>query len=131
MAWRDQGLGDICVAVNLSAIQFDRSNLEAVVIRELASSGLAPQSLELEVTEAVALRHLSSTASTLAALRQAGVRIALDDFGTGFASMTYLKQLPCDKLGQCVRNLFECLGLPNEGRRVSLVCGENPDSLMR
>ena len=36
-----------------------------------------------------------------------------------------------DKLGQCVRNLFECLGLPNEGRRVSLVCGENPDSLMR
>ena len=98
VAWRDQGLGDICVAVNLSAIQFDRSNLEAVVIRELASSGLAPQSLELEVTEAVALRHLSSTASTLAALRQAGVRIALDDFGTGFASMTYLKQLPCDKL---------------------------------
>lgn len=36
-----------------------------------------------------------------------------------------------DKLGQCVRNLFECLGLPNEGRRVSLACGENPDSLMR
>ena len=36
-----------------------------------------------------------------------------------------------DKLGQCVRNLFECLGLPNEGRRVSLACGESPDSLMR
>ena len=36
-----------------------------------------------------------------------------------------------DRLGQCVRNLFECLGLPNEGRRVSLACGENPDSLMR
>lgn len=36
-----------------------------------------------------------------------------------------------DRLGQCVRNLFECLGLPNEGRRVSLECGENPDSLMR
>ncbi len=36
-----------------------------------------------------------------------------------------------DRLGQCVRNLFECLGLPNEGRRVSLVCGESPDSLMR
>ena len=36
-----------------------------------------------------------------------------------------------DRLGQCVRNLFECLGLPNEGRRLSLACGENPDSLMR
>ena len=36
-----------------------------------------------------------------------------------------------DRLGQCVRNLFECLGLPNEGRRVSLACGENPDSIMR
>jgi hypothetical protein len=36
-----------------------------------------------------------------------------------------------DRLGQCIRNLFECLGLPNEGRRVSLACGENPDSLMR
>lgn len=36
-----------------------------------------------------------------------------------------------DRLGQCVRNLFECLGLPNEGRRVSLACGESPDSLMR
>jgi hypothetical protein len=36
-----------------------------------------------------------------------------------------------DRLGQCIRNLFECLGLPNEGRRVSLMCGENPDSLMR
>jgi diguanylate cyclase (GGDEF)-like protein len=96
--WRDQGLGDISVAVNLSAIQFDRSNLEAVVVRELQRSGLAPESLELEVTEAVALRHIASTAATLAALRHSGVRIALDDFGTGFASMTYLKQLPCDKL---------------------------------
>jgi len=96
--WRDQGLGDVCVAVNLSAIQFDRSNLEEVVMRELQRSGLAPESLELEVTEAVALRHISSTAATLATLRHAGVRIALDDFGTGFASMTYLKQLPCDKL---------------------------------
>ncbi len=96
--WRDQGLGDICVAVNLSAVQFDRSDLEAVVMRELSRSGLAPESLELEVTEAVALRHIDSTASTLAALRQFGVRIALDDFGTGYASMTYLKHLPCDKL---------------------------------
>jgi diguanylate cyclase (GGDEF)-like protein len=98
VAWRTQGLGDICVAVNLSAIQFDRSNLEAVVLRELQRSGLAPGLLELEVTESVALRQLATTAATLAALRHAGVRIALDDFGTGFASMTYLKQLPCDKL---------------------------------
>lgn len=96
--WRDQGFGDVCVAVNLSAVQFDRSDLAAVVTGELSRSGLAPASLELEVTEAVALRHITSTASTLAALQRAGVRIALDDFGTGYASMTYLKQLPCDKL---------------------------------
>ena len=98
VAWRDEGLGDIPVAVNLSAIQFDRSDLEAIVMGELKRSGLAPESLELEVTEAVALRHLASTASTLLKLQLSGVKIALDDFGTGYASMTYLKQLPCDKL---------------------------------
>ena len=96
--WRAQGLGDIRVSVNLSAVQFDRCNMEAVVMRALSSSGLAPQALEIEVTEAVALRHLDSTASTLAALQRSGIRIALDDFGTGYASLTYLKQLPCDTL---------------------------------
>ncbi len=96
--WRDKGLGDHCIAVNLSAVQFDRCNLEAVIMRELARSGLAARSLELEVTEAVALRHIDSTVSTLAALQRSGIRIALDDFGTGYSSLTYLKRLPCDTL---------------------------------
>jgi len=98
VGWRTQGLGDICVAVNLSAVQFDRCNVDAVVRSALSSSGLAPSALELEVTEAVALRHMDSTVSTLAALRRCGIKVALDDFGTGYASLSYLKQLPCDTL---------------------------------
>lgn len=96
--WRAQGLDQACVAVNLSAVQFDRCDLQAVVLRALSASGLPTQALELEVTEALALRHMTTTSATLAALRQAGVRVALDDFGTGYASLTYLKQLPFDTL---------------------------------
>jgi diguanylate cyclase (GGDEF)-like protein len=98
VSWQQQGRDGLRVAVNLSAVQFDRCDLQAVVMQALSSSGLAPGALELEVTEAVALRHIGATASTLDALRYAGVRVALDDFGTGYASLTYLKQLPCDTL---------------------------------
>jgi diguanylate cyclase (GGDEF)-like protein len=96
--WREQGLGEWPVAVNLSPTQFDRGDLEAAVASALAAAGLPPHLLELEVTESVALRHMGITARKLAALRAGGVRIALDDFGTGYASLAYLKHLPCDKL---------------------------------
>ena len=92
--WPDE----IAVAVNLSAIQFRAANLTQTVISALAQSGLAPQRLELEITESALLADTAATAATLHALRRFGVRIALDDFGTGYSSLSHLRGFPFDKI---------------------------------
>jgi diguanylate cyclase (GGDEF)-like protein len=97
-AWQARGWPELGVAVNLSAKQFDRGDLPDTVLRALTVSGLEARWLELEVTEATALRNVELTAATLLHMQASGVRIALDDFGTGFASFAYLKQLPCQTL---------------------------------
>ena len=68
------------------------------MISALAQSGLAPQRLELEITESALLADTAATAATLHALRRFGVRIALDDFGTGYSSLSYLRGFPFDKI---------------------------------
>jgi diguanylate cyclase (GGDEF)-like protein/PAS domain S-box-containing protein len=89
---------DIKIAVNLSAIQFRRRNLVEVVVGALASSGLAANRLELEVTESVLLIENDRAFATLHQLRDLGVRIAVDDFGTGYSSFSYLRKYPFDKI---------------------------------
>jgi EAL domain-containing protein (putative c-di-GMP-specific phosphodiesterase class I) len=86
------------VAVNLSAVQFRSPGLTQVVVSALASSGLAPDRLELEITESVLLLDSTATLSTLHGLRDMGVRIAMDDFGTGYSSLSYLRSFPFDKI---------------------------------
>jgi EAL domain-containing protein (putative c-di-GMP-specific phosphodiesterase class I) len=86
------------VAVNLSAVQFRSPGLTQVVVSALASSGLAPDRLELEITESVLLQDSTATLSTLHGLRDMGVRIAMDDFGTGYSSLSYLRSFPFDKI---------------------------------
>jgi diguanylate cyclase (GGDEF)-like protein/PAS domain S-box-containing protein len=93
-SWPDE----IAVAVNLSAVQFGAANLTQTVISALAQSGLAPQRLELEITESALLADTAATAATLHALRRFGVRIALDDFGTGYSSLSHLRGFPFDKI---------------------------------
>jgi len=88
----------IKIAVNLSPIQFQRGNLVPVVVSALAASGLAPQRLELEITESVMLDRSAQNLDTLKALRHLGVRIAVDDFGTGYSSLSYLRSFPFDKI---------------------------------
>ncbi len=90
--------GDIKVAVNVSAIQFHRCDVVATVARHLEASGLAPERLEIEVTESVMLTSFDEAIFTLNRLSDLGVRISLDDFGTGFSSLSYLHQLPLDKV---------------------------------
>ncbi|HEX6362504.1 MAG TPA: diguanylate cyclase, partial [Albitalea sp.] len=90
--WHAEGHRELRVGVNLSAVQFDRSDLQAVVASALAATGVPAHALELEVTEAAALRHLDATSETLQARLEAGVSVALDDFGTGYASLSYLRQ---------------------------------------
>ena len=90
--------GQLSLAVNLSPVQFAVPNLVEVVQRALASSGLAPERLELEITERLFLENNERIVSTLRALRQLGVRIALDDFGTGYSALSYLRKFPLDKI---------------------------------
>lgn len=89
---------DIKVAVNLSAIQFQRGQLLATVMSALATSGLAPNRLELEITETLLLTDPERTIAMFRQLREIGVQIAMDDFGTGYSSLGYLKEFEFDKI---------------------------------
>ncbi len=89
---------DIKVAVNLSPVQFQRSDITPVVLSALANSGLAPHRLELEITESVLLDKNDKHVRTLEALREIGATISMDDFGTGFSSLSYLRTFPFDKI---------------------------------
>jgi diguanylate cyclase (GGDEF)-like protein len=89
---------DIKVAVNLSPVQFQRSDITPVVIDALATSGIAPERLELEITESVLLDKSDKHVRTLEALREIGATISMDDFGTGFSSLSYLRTFPFDKI---------------------------------
>ena len=86
------------VAVNVSPIQFAHSGLPALVASALASSQLAPDRLELEITESVFLGEGADTQAMFDALKKLGVRLALDDFGTGYSSLGYLQKAPFDKI---------------------------------
>ena len=86
------------VAVNVSAVQFQRPGLEQAVINALAASGLAPRRLELEITESVLVQDAVAAMACLHRLRTLGVRIALDDFGTGYSSLSYLRSFSFDKI---------------------------------
>jgi diguanylate cyclase (GGDEF)-like protein len=86
------------VAVNLSAVQFGNHDLAHVTQEALTSAGLPAERLELEITESLLLKDDSRTTAILHKLRASGVSIALDDFGTGFASLSYLRKFPFDKI---------------------------------
>ena len=88
----------IRIAVNLSPLQFANPSLPAVVMSALAAAGLAPDRLELEITESVFLNDSSSTDEMFQRLEGLGVRLALDDFGTGYSSLGYLKKAPFNKI---------------------------------
>lgn len=98
MAWRKQGLPDLVMAVNLSAIQFRRGNLEETVISALKDSGLDPQFLELELTESILIGDTENVLQTVQRLKTLGIKLSLDDFGTGYSSLSYLKRFAVDKV---------------------------------
>ncbi|HYI42299.1 MAG TPA: EAL domain-containing protein, partial [Sphingomicrobium sp.] len=93
-AWPD----GIRVAVNASPVQFHRGGFQETVLSALATSGLEPGRLEIEITESIFLEGSEVTLKLLHGLRSLGIRIALDDFGTGYSSLSYLQSFPFDKL---------------------------------
>jgi diguanylate cyclase (GGDEF)-like protein/PAS domain S-box-containing protein len=86
------------VAVNVSAIQFRRGDLQHLVETVLRDSGISPAQLELEITEGVLIENVARATSMLKSLKILGVRVALDDFGTGYSSLSYLQSFPLDRI---------------------------------
>ncbi|MDT8067751.1 MAG: EAL domain-containing protein [Terriglobia bacterium] len=95
--WQSEGI-PVPVAVNVSAVQFRQKGFQYVIERILAESGLAPQFLELELTESVLLSETDAISRTLYNLKQMGLGLTIDDFGTGYSSLSYLRQFPVGKL---------------------------------
>ena len=98
VAWQQAGYPPIPVSVNLSPRQLVRDDIVTLVADVLKSTGLAPQYLELEITETVVMRDVDKSLATLKKLKALGVRISIDDFGTGYSSLNYLKRFPVDTL---------------------------------
>jgi PAS domain S-box-containing protein len=96
--WRDAGHGLLPVSVNLSGRQFTQDDLAQTITRCVSSAGLSPAQLEIELTESVLMGSSGHHIDTLRALRATGIRIAVDDFGIGYSSLSYLKQLPVDRI---------------------------------
>jgi diguanylate cyclase (GGDEF)-like protein/PAS domain S-box-containing protein len=88
----------IKLAINISAVQFKKGNLFDVILCALVESGLAPDRLELEITETSLLENQEAHLVTIRQLKNLGISLALDDFGTGYSSVTYLTNFPFDKI---------------------------------
>jgi diguanylate cyclase (GGDEF)-like protein len=89
---------NVKVAINISAVQFKKGNLFDVILRTLVETGLAPERLELEITETALLENQEAHLTTIRQLKNLGISVALDDFGTGYSSVSYLTIFPFDKI---------------------------------
>lgn len=96
--WQDSGIAQVPVSVNLSGKVFESESLRDFVEEALQAASLSPTSLELEITETVAMNDMEEVVSQLRELRALGVRVSLDDFGTGYSSLGSLDEMPFDTL---------------------------------
>jgi diguanylate cyclase (GGDEF)-like protein/PAS domain S-box-containing protein len=96
--WVASGLPALSMTVNLSGATFSEPSLAEIISRTLRQTGLAPEILELEITESVIMRNAPATVEMLESLNRMGIRLAVDDFGTGYSSLSYLKRFPIDTL---------------------------------
>lgn len=128
LQWEQKGLSELCVAVNLSAIQFAQKNIVEVVNRILRETSLPSERLELEITESAIMGDVETAINTMKALKGLGVSLSLDDFGTGYASLSYLKQFPLQKLKvdqSFVRDIGKTTGHENPLADIVILLGKN------
>jgi diguanylate cyclase (GGDEF)-like protein len=97
-SWQDQGFPWMRMAVNLSARQFQNAGLVASIRKILEDSRLDPASLDLEITESIAMQNMEHTTRVLNEFAAMGIRVSMDDFGTGHSSLSYLKHFPIHRL---------------------------------
>jgi EAL domain-containing protein (putative c-di-GMP-specific phosphodiesterase class I) len=96
--WRELGLGNLRVAVNVSPLQLRRRDFVERMLAAISSSLIKPTAVDIEITESTVMQDIELSIRKLADLRQAGVRVAIDDFGTGYSSLRLLERLPVDTL---------------------------------
>ena len=96
--WEAAGMREMVVAVNLSALQFKRGDVEKSVARTLEMTGLDPALLELELTESILIQDTENVLAAVKRLKLMGIKLSIDDFGTGYSSLSYLKRFDADKL---------------------------------
>jgi diguanylate cyclase (GGDEF)-like protein/PAS domain S-box-containing protein len=113
-AWKRDGLGHVRVHVNISAAQFARDDLAALVQAILLESGADPSQLGVEVTESLLTADTPNAARALGDLRAIGVEIALDDFGTGYSNLSTLRALPIDVIKIDRSYVHDVLAAPAE-----------------
>jgi diguanylate cyclase (GGDEF)-like protein/PAS domain S-box-containing protein len=97
-AWGKSGIGPVHLSVNVSGIQFFVGGLEEEVLKAIKVHDIAPELLELELTESSLMSNAEETITVLRNLKALGIQISIDDFGTGYSSLAYLKRFPIDKL---------------------------------
>jgi predicted signal transduction protein with EAL and GGDEF domain len=122
--WAAQPLmAHLTLAVNVSALQFNRTDFVEQVLSIVKSSGANPQRLKLELTESLFIDRMDEVVEKMFALKAKGVSFSLDDFGTGYSSLAYLKQLPLDQLKIDRSFVYDALTSPNDAVIVKTIVG--------
>ena len=113
--FREAGIGDVQMAINISAIQMRNSDLALLARGGITAYSFEQDDLVFEITESVAMEQLEETVRVLDVLHDMGVTLALDDFGTGYSSLSYLRMFPLDKL-KLDRSFVEEIGQNIDGQ---------------
>ena len=116
--WEENGIHIPQLSVNVSAKQFHATDFVDRIHDVLASTGMDPASLNLEITESVVLGHAEDTISKMSELKALGISFAIDDFGAGYSSLSYLKRLPADEL-KIDRSFIQ--DIPRDGDNMAIV----------
>jgi diguanylate cyclase (GGDEF)-like protein len=106
--WQDEGIDPPLVAVNVSPIQCKRPELEHDIVASLARWQIAPERIELELTESTLMEATQHHCDVIARLRALGLKLAIDDFGTGYSSLSYLTNFPVDRIKIAQELIFQC-----------------------
>jgi EAL domain-containing protein (putative c-di-GMP-specific phosphodiesterase class I) len=96
--WQEQGLGELMIAINISARQFFQQNLIEKIEQILKETDMSPSYLIIELTESIIMHDVEAAIVQLQKLKEMGIHLAIDDFGTGYSSLNYLKRFPVDEL---------------------------------
>ena len=107
-AWLDEGIDAPSVAINVSAIQCKRHELDQDIVGSLTRWKIAPSRIQLELTESVLMEATQHHRDIIARLRALGLKLAIDDFGTGYSSLNYLTNFPVDRIKIAQELIFKC-----------------------